>query len=135
MSNLESEGRNLPACKFLSWSEVRVDEMPFWRFEWFLWYQQKIIKFLRSDSWSTIKITPRNEFWSTNYPVFDHFCNFVIFKKSKWQNLKKKCHFLWVIWNQRVKNYLHANFEPDPKSGSLKWHFGVSGDFLDIFQK
>ena len=69
MLELESEGWNLPPCKFLARSEVRINEMPFWRFGWFSWYLEKIIKFLRSNSWSTVKITTRNEFWSTNYPV------------------------------------------------------------------
>ena len=64
MSNLKPEGQKLPACKFWAWSEVRIVEMTFWRFGWFFGYFPKIIQFLRSDSKSTIKITPRKKIWS-----------------------------------------------------------------------
>ena len=66
---MNSEGQNLPACKFLARSEVRIVEMTFWRFGWFFGYFQKITQFLRSDSKSTGKITSRNEFSSAYYLV------------------------------------------------------------------
>ena len=67
MNDMDSEGQNLPACKFLARSEVRIVEMTFWRFGCFFGYFQKIIPFLMSFSKSTRKIIPKNEFSSAYY--------------------------------------------------------------------
>ena len=53
---------NLTARKFAARSEVGIDDLPIWRFMLFSSYLQKNIQILRSDSWSTIKITSRNGF-------------------------------------------------------------------------
>ena len=43
-----------------------------------------------------------------------------------------KGHFLLMIVNMWIKISPPANFQPDPKSGSMKRHFGVSGHFCHI---
>ena len=136
MLELESEGWNLPPCKFLARSEVRINEMPFWRFGWFSWYLEKIIKFLRSNSWSTVKITPRNEFWSTNYPVLilTIFEN-LSFSKNQNDKIWKKMSFFISNSESGCRNLPACKFLARSEVRIVEMTFWRFGWFFGYFPK
>ena len=134
--DFDSGGPNLTARKFAARSEVGIDDLPIWRFMLFSSYLQKNIQILRSDSWSTIKITSRNGF-SPSISSVQILTILTILSFSKNRNdqtWQKKSHFLWVILNQKVWFSIPANFQLDPMLESIKHHFGVSGHFCHIYK-